>query len=143
MTVRAQDLWDAYRESGDGKNHDGTFDLPKNVNDLDRKAQIAWNASAAFVNRHIGEVCKEEREAERKRIRESVCYIIDEGKHYRPATPFRFHPDCHYKATHTYGPCRWRRDLDGVSCVECGAKVAAGLVGTKMPYSGAMVSSRG
>ena len=53
FSTTKQELWGAYREGAGGKNHDGTYALPENVDDLAPSARKGWARVAEFVDKRI------------------------------------------------------------------------------------------
>ena len=69
MTVSAQWLLDQYRAGTEGKNHDGTYQIPADVNDLPSRPRRGWNMTAIAVMDHFDEM-HAELQASHKRMNE-------------------------------------------------------------------------
>lgn len=66
MTLSASDVWTTYRKSVGASNHDGSFTLPENVDDLGDRQRGGWQAVANLGNQHASEAI----EPVRKRLRD-------------------------------------------------------------------------
>ena len=60
MTISAQQLYVAYKDSVGGKGHDG-WEMPDHVSGLGDRQQAGWQTAATFVNQHIGQALTEDR----------------------------------------------------------------------------------
>ena len=55
MTMSAQGMYSRYREGVGGTNHDGTFTLPEDVNELGKRQVIGWAEVANMVNQYAAD----------------------------------------------------------------------------------------
>ena len=61
MTVSAQQVWTEYREEVGATNHDGSFTLPENVDDLGDRQRRGWARAAQYANQHTADALTEAR----------------------------------------------------------------------------------
>ena len=55
MTMSAQGMYSRYREGVGGTNHDGTFTLPEDVNELGKRQVIGWAEVANMANQYAAD----------------------------------------------------------------------------------------
>ena len=80
MTISSDELYQAYKDSVGGTNHDGSFTLPDHVSGLGDRQQAGWQAAAMFCNKHFGvELQKDRQLQEHNRLQRDVIQLAEDA----------------------------------------------------------------